>query len=76
LNTLRGTQLYISPVLFYGLKEDREGILHNLFKSDVFSLGYSLMYASTLSFDLLYEIREEYYMSLINDIINKNLKNR
>ena len=76
MNTLRGTELYMSPVLFYGLKEDKDGISHNVFKSDVFSLGYCLIYVATLSFDCLYEIRDVYYMSLINSVVNKHLKVR
>ena len=54
LNTLRGTELYMSPALYSGLKDERSDINHNPYKSDVFSLGLCFLYAATLNFDLLY----------------------
>ena len=44
LGTLRGTELYMAPVLFNSL--DKEDILeYNPYKSDVFSLGYFILLA-------------------------------
>lgn len=59
LSTLRGTELYMSPLLFNGLRTGRKDIKHNSFKSDVFSLGFCLLYAATLSIHCIYELRRE-----------------
>ena len=57
--TLRGTELYMSPVLFLALTSRPYMIVkHNAFKSDVFSLGMCFFLASSLDYDGLYEIRE------------------
>ena len=58
--TLRGTELYMSPILFYGLRSRKikKYIKHNPYKSDVFSLGLCLLFAATLCFESLYDIRE------------------
>ena len=58
--TLRGTELYMSPILFYALRSKKflKYINHNSFKSDVFSFGYCALFAATLCFESLYDIRE------------------
>ena len=58
VNTLRGTELYMSPALYDGLKHNNNDVVHDPFKSDVFSLGFCFLYAATLNFNLLYEFRE------------------
>ena len=73
LNTLRGTELYMSPVLYEGLKQGKSDVSHDPFKSDVFSLGFCLLYASSLNFDLLYEARDYNSSDMINKILNKSL---
>ena len=74
LNTLRGTELYMSPALYDGLKHEKDDVSHNPFKSDVFSLGFCLLYAAALNFNLLYEIRDVNDMKIINNILRKHLK--
>jgi serine/threonine protein kinase len=59
LSTLRGTELYMSPLLFNGLRIGQNDIKHNSFKSDVFSLGFCFFYAATLNIHCLYELRRE-----------------
>ena len=76
LNTLRGTELYMSPVLYDGLKKDKDDVRHNPYKSDVFSLGFCLMYAASLNFNMIYEVRDVTDMSRMEKIINKHLKNK
>ena len=58
--TLRGTELYMSPVLFLALRSHNSYriVEYNSFKSDVFSLGMCLFLASSLNYEGLYEIRE------------------
>ena len=76
LNTLRGTELYMSPSLYNGLKENKDDIEHDPFKSDLFSLGFCFVYAATMDFNLLYDLR-----NINNDIdmkkkLNEYLKNK
>ena len=70
---IRGSELYMSPILFDALNSHRLDVLHNSYKSDVFSLGMCLFLAATLSFDSLYEIREEKSMKVIRKILEKYL---
>lgn len=73
INTLRGTELYMSPALYDGLKHERNDVSHNPFKSDVFSLGFCFLYASALNFNLLYEVRDILDSRSINLILHKFL---
>ena len=76
--TLRGTELYMSPILFYGLRSRKikKYIKHNPYKSDVFSLGLCLLFAATLCFESLYDIRELKNNISIKIIIEKKKKKR
>ncbi len=76
LNTLRGTELYMSPVLYDGLKKDKDDVTHNPYKSDVFSLGFCLMYAASLNFNIIYEVRDVTDTNRIDKILHKHFKNK
>ena len=71
--TIKGTELYMSPILFRALNKRQNFIIHNTFKSDVFSLGMCLFLAATLTFQSLYEIRELKDMNMIKNILEKYL---
>ena len=73
INTLRGTELYMSPALYDGLKHDKNDVSHDPFKSDVFSLGFCFLYAAALNFNLLYQVRDVSDGKTINNILNKTL---
>ena len=51
-NMIRGTELYMSPILFNALKKKKNVVFHNCFKSDVFSLGMCIFFAATLTFQI------------------------
>ena len=76
INTLRGTELYMSPLLFNGLKTNQLDIKHNLFKSDVYSLGLCLIFAATLSVNSIYEIRKLIDMKSVRSYIQRILKEK
>ena len=63
----------MSPILFRALSKRQNIIIHNTFKSDVFSLGMCLFYAVTLTFKSLYDIREINDSKLIKKILEKYL---
>jgi len=66
----------MSPLLFNGLRTNQIDIKHNLFKSDVYSLGLCILYAATLNIDFIYEIRKyvdfDEVKKFIFDILNEN----
>ena len=73
---VRGSELYMSPILFNGLRKKLPTIKHITYKSDVFSLGMCLLFAATLSFNATDEIREKNDMKEIKTILIKYLNNR
>ena len=73
---IRGSELFMSPILFYGLRANLIQVKHNTYKSDVFSLGMCLLYAATMHFDGTDEIREIIDMKKIRSILEKYLKER
>ena len=76
LSTLRGTDTYMSPILYKGLQMELEDVVHDVYKSDVFSLGYSLLYAASLNHDIINAIRELESMDDIAKELNKRMKPR
>ena len=82
INNIRGTELYISPILYDILKNknninnNNKTINHNLFKSDVFSLGMCMVLASTLTYNCLYKIRFSKNKNEIKSILMKYLSGR
>ena len=75
-NSLRGTELYMSPLLFNGLRTGQIDIKHNLFKSDVYSLGLCVLYAAMTSNKPLYEIRKYVDMAGVKKYLDKLLKGK
>ena len=73
---IRGSELFMSPILFYGLRASLIQVKHNTYKSDVFSLGMCLLYAATMHFDGTDEIRELIDMNKIKIVLEKYLKER
>ena len=73
---VRGTELYMSPILFHGLHVKLVLVNHNTYKSDVFSLGMCIFFAATLTFDSLCDIRELNDMGSIKDVLLRYLIGR
>ena len=72
--SLKGTELYMSPLLFNGLRTGQIDIKHNTYKSDVYSLGLCILYAATLCDKRLFEIRRLIEMEKIKNFVSNNLK--
>ena len=68
----------MSPILFNALRsrQIKKYIKHNTYKSDVFSFGLCMLFAATLCFESLYEIRELKSNENIKIVVEKNLKER
>ena len=73
---VRGSELYMSPILFYGLHRKLIQVRHNTYKSDVFSLGMCLFYALSLTYNGVDSIREVTDMKTIREILFKFLSKR
>ena len=72
--TVRGTELYMSPILFRALQtKNIDCAQYNAYKSDVFSLGMCFLLASSLNYQSLFEIREVLDMKIIEKVVNKYL---
>ena len=74
ISTLRGSELYMSPMLYNGLKYNQKNIIHNVYKSDVYSLGLCLLYALSLNSEILTNLREIISMKVISSMISKSIK--
>ena len=76
--TLRGTELYMSPILFYALRASKmmKYVKHNPYKSDVFSFGLCALFAASLGFESLYDVRELKSNVSLKIVINRYLKGR
>ena len=75
--TIRGTEMYMSPILFKAVKFTPDNLIkYNSFKSDVFSLGLCFLHASILDSGILLKVREISNMEKLRIIINKYLSNR
>jgi len=76
--TLRGTQLFMSPILFEALKIRKKRYIrfvnHNTFKSDVYSFGLMAFYAASLGYEALVEIRELKDNPSVRVVLDKYLK--
>ena len=76
INTLKGTELYMSPALYCGLRNENRNVNHDPYKSDVFSLGFCFLYAAALNFKILYQVREVDNNDKMNQILNKQLNKK
>ena len=75
---MRGTELYMAPVLFQALRSKKmiKYIKHNTYKSDVFSFGLCSLFAATLCFESVYDVREAKNNVSIRFILEKYLSKR
>ena len=76
MHSVRGSELYMSPILFYAYQNKTPSIVHNTYKSDVFSLGMCILLAAGLTAKTLCDIREIKDMNVITEIIISRLFNR
>ena len=69
--TLKGCELYMSPALYWGFVQGKKNLVHNIYKSDLFSLGFCLLYAMTLNLNILKKIRSlDDNIKIRNEVLN------
>ena len=76
VQNIRGSELYMSPIMFKGFHSNTPQVKHNTYKSDVFSLGMCFFLAAALSYRPLNTIREIYDMNVIKQVMNQYLGQR
>ena len=76
IQKIRGSELFMSPILFKGYRSGKQQIRHNTYKSDVYSLGVCFLFAASLSFEGPNVIREVYDMKIIRRVLNQQLQRR
>ena len=74
--SIRGTDFYMSPILFKGLTQEEKYVRDNPYKSDVFSLGYCMIIACVLDFNFINKIRNVEEQTKIDRIIRETLENK
>ena len=74
--SIRGTDYYMSPILFKGLTKEEKFVRDNPYKSDVFSLGFCLIIACVLDFNFINKIRNVEEQTKLDRIIRENLESR
>ena len=71
-----GTELYMSPKLFFAMKKKEKSVIHNAYKSDVFSLALCILLMATFDYEILVEIRELTDMEKLKNIVKDFLSKR
>ena len=71
-----GTELYMSPKLFFAMKKEEKSVIHNAYKSDVFSLALCMLLMATFDYEILVEIRELTDMEKLKQIVKGFLGKR
>ena len=76
IQKIRGSEMFMSPILFKSYRAGIPSVKHNTFKSDVFSLGMCFFFAASLSYAALSKIRQVYKFELICKTVNHYLSKR
>ena len=73
---IKGTEAFLSPLLFEALIKNQKKVLHNVYKSDVFSLGLCFVCALTKNLKVLDFIKLNKESWKIKKMIMKNFDKR
>ena len=76
IQRVRGSELFMSPLLFYGLHNNSPNVKHNTYKSDVFSLGMCFFFALALNYEGVDSIRELKDMKKVKYVMFNQLGNK
>ena len=76
IQRIRGSELFMSPIVFKGYRSGIQNIRHNAYKSDVYSLGICFFLAASLCYDGPNVIRQIYDMNRIKKVLDYNLKKK
>ena len=74
IQRIRGSELFMSPIVFKGYRSGIHNIKHNAYKSDVYSLGVCFLLAASLSADGPNYMRMMEDDNKIKKVLDYNLK--
>ena len=69
---IKGTEAFLSPISFEALVRNQKKVKHNLYKSDVYSLGLCFVFAITRNLYVLQKIKETKQEEKIKKLILEN----
>ena len=70
---IKGSEAFLSPILYEALIKNKRRVRHNIFKSDVYSLGLCFVFALTKSLFVLRKIKDIKSKDKIKLFILQNL---
>ena len=73
---IKGSEAFLSPIIFNALIRNRKKVKHNIFKSDVYSFGLCFVYALTNDLFVLQKIKEIKQNEKIKQFILDNLSEK
>ena len=77
IKEVKGTDIYMSPILYNALIEGKEFVEQDQYKSDLYSLGFSMIIAASLDFKIIFGIRKAQSIERkIKKIIEKGFNGR
>ena len=72
ITEVKGTEAFLSPIMFEALVKNQKKIKNNLFKSDVYSFGLCFVFAITRNLYVLQKIKETKQDDKIKKLILDN----
>ena len=69
---IMGTEAFLSPIMFEALVRNQKKVKHNLYKSDVYSLGLCFVFALTRNLYIMQKIKETKQDDKIKKLILDN----
>ena len=69
---IKGTEAFLSPIVFEALVKNQKKVKHNLYKSDVYSLGLCFVFAMTRNLYVMQKIKETKQDDKIKKLILEN----
>ena len=76
---IKGTEAFLSPLMFNALIRNKKKVRHNIFKSDVYSLGLCFIFVLTKNVFVLQKIKdikqnEKIKMFILDNLYDKKMK--
>ena len=72
MTEVKGTEAFLSPIMFEALVRNQKKVKHNLYKSDVYSFGLCFVFAITRNLYVLQKIKETKQDDKIKKLIMDN----
>ena len=76
---IRGSEAFMSPIIYEALIKNKKNVRHNIFKSDVYSLGLCFVYALTKNVYVIQKIKsikqeDKIKMFILGNLYTKNIE--